>query len=116
MRIGITFFYCRVSRHLRLIEDSLRNIESKWRSIVDEDGKLVVAGAGVRRSTSSTSAVSMEVDEEATPQPSLEVTEKLTRKERRLANNIVTKVRELMNACEGYEKTNSGSRLSLKWK
>ena len=39
----------------------------------------------------------------------------LTRKEKRLAANVVKKVRELMEACEGYEKRSSVTNLSLKW-
>jgi len=99
-----------ISRHLNLIQESLRNIESKWRKIIDEDGNLV--GAGVRQSTSSTSDGPMVVNEDAPNESSMEI--RKTRKERRLAEKIVKKVRELMEACENYERR-SGSTLSL-WK
>lgn len=91
-----------ISRHLVLIEDSLRNIETKWRQIVDEDGK-VVGGDRVKRSLSK---------ERIEGEPGTDGT---SRKERRLAANVVKKVRELMGACDGYENRSSVSNLRLKW-
>ena len=89
-----------------MIEESLRNIESKWRQVIDEDGELV-GGGKIKRSLSkeAVEGFSGDFDEKSL----------MKRKERRLAANVVKKVRELTVACEGYEKRSSVTNLSLKW-